>query len=31
MAPATGRIVANIVRGVEPNTDLTPYRIERFR
>lgn len=30
MAPATGRIVANIVRGVEPNTDLTPYRIERF-
>jgi D-amino-acid dehydrogenase len=30
MAPATGRIVANIVRGVEPNTDLAPYRIERF-
>ncbi len=30
MAPATGRIVANIVRGVEPNTDLTPYRVDRF-
>lgn len=30
MAPATGRIIANIVRGMEPNTDLTPYRIERF-
>ncbi len=30
MAPATGRIVANIVRGVEPNLDLTPYRIDRF-
>ena len=30
MAPGTGRIVANIVRGMEPNVDLTPYRIERF-
>ena len=30
MAPATGRLVANIVRGVEPNTDMTPYRMERF-
>ena len=30
MAPATGRIVANIVRGVAPNVDLAPYRIERF-
>ena len=30
MAPATGRIVAQIVRGAAPNTDLRPYRIERF-
>jgi len=30
MAPATGRIIANIVRGIEPNTDLAPYRIDRF-
>lgn len=31
MAPATGRLVAHLVRGVEPNVDITPYRIERFR
>lgn len=30
MAPATGRLVANLVRGVEPNIDLSPYSIERF-
>ena len=30
MAPATGRIVANIVRGLDPNIDLRPYSIERF-
>ena len=30
MAPATGRIIAQIVRGTEPNTDLRPYRIDRF-
>ena len=30
MAPATGRIIANIVRGMAPNTDITPYRIGRF-
>jgi len=30
MAPATGRLVASIVRGIEPNTDMTPYSIDRF-
>lgn len=30
MAPATGRLVASLVRGVEPNIDLSPYSIERF-
>ena len=30
MAPATGRLVAHIVRGIEPNVDITPYRIDRF-
>jgi D-amino-acid dehydrogenase len=30
MAPGTGRIIANIVRGANPNMDLAPYRIERF-
>ena len=30
MAPATGRIVANLVNGTPPNVDLTPYRIDRF-
>ncbi len=30
MAPATGRLVASIVRGVEPNIDLSPYSLGRF-
>ncbi|MEO0994166.1 MAG: FAD-binding oxidoreductase, partial [Pseudomonadota bacterium] len=30
MAPATGRIVAGLVSGRPPNTDLTPYAAERF-
>ncbi len=30
MAPQTGRLVANLVRGVEPNMDIKPYGIERF-
>lgn len=30
MAPQTGRLVAHIVRGIEPNVDITPYRIDRF-
>jgi len=31
MAPATGRLVADIVRGVDPDIDTRPYRIDRFR
>jgi len=31
MAPQTGRIVAQIASGAQPNVDLTPYRIDRFR
>lgn len=30
MAPATGRLVAGIVSGRPSNTDLAPYRVERF-
>ncbi|MEO0622367.1 MAG: FAD-dependent oxidoreductase [Pseudomonadota bacterium] len=30
MAPATGRIVAGLVSGRPPNTDLAPYAAERF-
>lgn len=30
MAPRTGRIVADLVRGVRPNVDLSPYRVDRF-
>ena len=30
MAPATGRIVANLINGTPPNTDVTAYRIDRF-
>ena len=31
MAPNTGCVVADLVNGMVPNIDLTPYRIERFR
>lgn len=31
MAPATGRIAADIVNGVTPNMDVSSYRIDRFR
>ncbi len=30
MAPATGRIVADLVTGTPPNIDLAPYAIDRF-
>jgi D-amino-acid dehydrogenase len=30
MAPNTGRIVAELVSGQQPNVDITPYRIDRF-
>ncbi len=30
MAPATGRVVADLVSGTRPNMDLAPYRAERF-
>ncbi len=30
MAPATGRIIANLANGTPPNVDLAPYRIDRF-
>ena len=30
MAPATGRIVAELVTGAPPNVDLAPYAIDRF-
>lgn len=30
MAPQTGRFVADIVSGIAPNADLTPYRVSRF-
>lgn len=30
MAPATGRIVADLVTATPPNVDLAPYRAERF-
>ncbi len=30
MAPNTGRIVAELVSGQQPNIDLTSYRIDRF-
>lgn len=30
MAPKTGQLVAELATGQLPNTDLTPYRIDRF-
>ncbi len=30
MAPNTGRVVAEVVRGAVPNIDMSPYRIDRF-
>ena len=30
MAPATGRLMAQLLRGMEPNIDVRPYRIDRF-
>jgi D-amino-acid dehydrogenase len=30
MAPQTGRIIADLVSGAQPNIDLTPYRLDRF-
>ena len=30
MAPNTGRIVAELVSGQQPNVDITPARIDRF-
>ena len=30
MAPNTGRIIADLISGHTPNTDLAPYRIDRF-
>lgn len=30
MAPMTGQLVASLAVGQKPNTDLTPYRIDRF-
>ncbi|MEO0821737.1 MAG: FAD-dependent oxidoreductase [Pseudomonadota bacterium] len=30
MAPATGRLVAQLLRGIAPNVDMAPYRVERF-
>lgn len=31
MAPATGRILADLTTGRTPNTDLAPYAVDRFR
>ena len=31
MAPMSGQFVAMIARGQQPNADLAPYRIDRFR
>jgi D-amino-acid dehydrogenase len=31
MAPATGRLVAEILCGERPHIDPSPYRISRFR
>jgi len=31
MAPMTGQLAASLATGQQPNTDLTPYRINRFR
>jgi len=30
MAPRTGRIMADLLNGVPPNVDLSPYRADRF-
>jgi D-amino-acid dehydrogenase len=30
MAPATGRIIAELLSGSRPSVDLSPYRVERF-
>ena len=30
MAPATGRVVADLVMATPPNLDLAPYRADRF-
>jgi D-amino-acid dehydrogenase len=29
-APKTGRLIADLIAGRAPNTDLTPYRVDRF-
>lgn len=31
MAPATGRLVAELISGASPHLDPTPYRLSRFR
>jgi D-amino-acid dehydrogenase len=28
--PKTGRLIAELITGSEPNIDLTPYRVDRF-
>ncbi len=28
--PKTGRLIAELITGSQPNTDLTPYRVDRF-
>jgi glycine/D-amino acid oxidase-like deaminating enzyme len=30
LGPVTGKLVVQLVNGVEPELDLTPLRIERF-
>ena len=29
-APKTGRLIADLIAGRRPNTDLSPYRVDRF-
>ncbi len=31
MAPATGRLVAEMMTGEKPHLDPSPYRVSRFR
>ncbi|EEA96951.1 FAD-binding oxidoreductase [Pseudovibrio sp. JE062] len=30
MAPKTGRLVADLVAGLTPNIDMSPYRVTRY-
>ena len=30
MAPATGRLIAELIAGVKPFIDVAPYRVSRF-